>query len=395
MRLKSIAYFKARSLRYQLLTLFGYSAILVALIYIMMPVTHWLNDEILPKLPVGRKFRASVLIELPSEPLPQSVLDLPQQVFAYQSQPKLELIGVGKKVHLETSPPTIEIGLFPRYRERVLKVDSKAEFYFDAPSLALLIQKLRFGEKGKKLRTLIRKAQQDFQNSMRRIWPLFKLTFAKYLNETELNKLLHDEFIMTSLQSALLSEINQRVTLTELKKNLSNLPELEQFLSIATGELSSSKLSQKALLGLFRGGKKAYKDTTKEMKTLWSDDRLFNDSFHCVLQALSQQGTWSTQILSKLLKKQNSSLCKQVKRSLNEMAMSGLKESAKEFSSQAWDNLYREKDSLIELSQSAGKKITHELKFKPILQGFWYHLNSHIELQDYVIQNYGRDSWSR
>ncbi len=393
MKIRSITYFRARSLRYKLLTLATYFILISGLILAIMPIILWLKTEMLPKLPWGRSFRASVLIELPSQPLPKFVIDHPEHVYAYQSQPKLELVGIGKAIDTKSLPATIEISLFPQYRDSILKVDSRAEFYFDSPSLALLVQKIRFGKKGKQLGAILTQIQSELQQSMQRLWPFLKEAFKKYFNESELRQLANDPYLLSTIQIAFLSEVQTRLNIKKVKADLSNIPEFEQLLSLATGELSSSKLSKKTLSGMFQGSKQAYKDTTQEVKVLWQDKVLLKDSFNCFIHAVSHSGEWSTRILSALIHNQDSRLCNQVYKSMNGVVISGLKEGAKEFSSQAWDNLDREKATVIKLGKSASSKVVDELKVKPIMLGFWHTLEAHQELQSYIIKQYGQSSW--
>ena len=72
-----------------------------------------------------------------------------------------------------------------------------------------------------------------------------------------------------------------------------------------------------------------------------------------------------------------------------------MKEGAKEFSSQAWDNLYRDRNKVLSLGKSAGSKVVSELKLKPILKGFWQNLKSHDDLHHYVIKTYGLETWEK
>lgn len=395
MKLRSIAYFKARSLRFKLFIIFWYPICLVALINLILPITDWALDDVFPKLPIGKHFRTSVLIELPQTPLPKRLLTQPEQVLAYQSEPHLELVGVGKKFRLDSTPPTIEIGLFPSYRNKLLKPDSQAVFYYDSPSLALLIQKVQYGEKRNKLNRVIVKVRHDFQKSMNRIWPHIKDSLASYFEDAEVSNLLHDPIIMNALKGALISEVQQRITISKLKDRLSQIPEIDKFLIIATGELSSSKLSQKALQGVFIGAKQGYKTTSKEVKSLWADDILFKDSVHCFIETLSHKGAWSARVLSTFLSQQDSRLCKKLKSSLNGLVLYGMKAGAKEFSNQAWDNLYRDRNTVLSLGKSAGVKVIDELKVKPILKGFWRNIKSQDDLHQYIISSYGVETWEK
>ena len=396
--LPSFDYFIARGRAYKLMLCVFWLCLSIIVYLCIRPISFWIIDDLAPKLPIGETLRIPILVKINTTDYPQiNALQSPQKVLAYQTTPRLELVGVGTKVIQETATTSsaIELGIFPKFKNHIFKTDTTADFYYDSPSLLLLIQELMYSPKGMPLRRKLTHLKTQFMEGWQAIWPTVKHHLSKHLTSDELQLIIRDPVIHNAIKVGLVNDISQMVSLEHLEQTIFNIPEVKHLISIATHKINTSRLAEHALRGLYSGGKTEFKETNKLIGQLWNDNVLFQDSAHCIGFIFGQSFTWGGQLLSRFLQDKNSKLCGQIKTSINQTMVSALSQSGKDFASQAWNNVYEQRQVALKLGSQATKSVIKELKVVPVLKRFWAGVQQDKTLHNYVIKKYGNDTWQR
>ena len=396
--LPSFDYFMARGRAYKLMLFLFWLCVSISVYLCLRPASLWIVDDLAPKLPIGETLRIPILVKIDTAENAQlKSLQSPHKVLAYQTTPRLELVGVGTKIiqQSSTTSSAIEMGIFPKFKNHIFRADTTAAFYYDSPSLLLLIQELIYSPKGKTLRRKLTQLRTQFLEGWRGIWPTVKHHLSTHLASNELQLIIRDPVIHNAIKVGLVNEISQTVSLAHLEQKLLDIPEVKHLISLATYKIDSSRLAEQAFRGLYLGGKTEVKDTGKLIGQLWDDDTFFQDSAHCIGFIFGQSFTWGGQFLSRFLQDKSSKLCGQLKTSVNQTMVSALSQSGKDFASQAWENVYEQRQVALKLGSQATKSVIKELKVVPVLKRFWAGVQQDKILHNYVIKKYGNDTWQR
>ena len=98
-----------------------------------------------PRLPLGKSSHTPILVD--TEQLTRQEIKYlsghVNRVVAYQTQPRLELVGIGHRLRERPhGQVALEIGLLPHRAQVLLKSDTRMELKMSAPSMILLLQEL-------------------------------------------------------------------------------------------------------------------------------------------------------------------------------------------------------------------------------------------------------------
>ena len=227
-----------RSLPYKLMLLTGTFVMGLLIWFVMRPIAIQSWQSIGPKLPIGASGRTPVLVE--TEHLTQSEIkqlnEQVQRVVVYQTRPRLELIGIGHRLrHQDEGQVLLEIGLLPHRSQELLRSDTLMELKMSAPSMILLLQELIYSSRGQKLKNDLNRLRIRIVRSWQRLWPPIEQTLVDKLPPDLFQRVIHDDYIMSRLQSALATQVRAQVNFEQMGHKLKKSPAILTFCLFTSG----------------------------------------------------------------------------------------------------------------------------------------------------------------
>ena len=350
-----------------------------------------------PKTPLGAASRTAVLVE--THHLTHSDLaqlgDKIERVVAYQTRPRLELVGVGHRLrHQDAEHITLEIGLLPQHAQRLLKHDTRMELKMSAPSVLLLIQELFYAPRGRQLREDLTLLRAKIAESWQRLWPPVERALARHLPPNIFQSIMSDEYVMGRLQSALAAQVRSQVDFERAGRALKDSPELHSLMHLMTDQMSYLDIGEEALAGSWRALGSELSQLKHTLRPKWGSIELIWDGARCSGRVLTMDSSLVSRALRVLMGKTESRICNHLSDSMRDVALTGAREGGRAVLTHAWGQVKANPNETFQLGKNFGERALKELNAKPVLEAFGSMVQADVGLRDHVKSEYGPRAWS-
>ncbi len=403
----SPTYFSARNRLSQVLVIGAVIIVITVSWAALMPIIEWVKAELSPRMSSSESLKNSVVIDIPnlnSDDF-EEIRARPQRVLVYQTKPTLELIGRGVSItwakplgssstQSSSRPGSLTVGVFPKYVDRVFRVDSVGEFLVESPSMMLLLRDLLFSARGEAIRAELIVLKEEVSTRWQRIWPLLTTSLSQHLRSQDLAQITGDPVIISRIKQSLMNEIQTHIEFEGMGARLAKLPEVNELVSLATEEMNITQLREKTVKGLLTQTHIEAKRSKRVIVDLWREDRLLSDSTACLFKG-AKRYHWGAKLLGYIYKTDHSRLCTSLSASTSRTLVGGLRAGGEDFVSQAWERAYEQRERSTTLGVEAAGSIAKELKVRPVLHDFWSRIKSDEQLYHYVKTKYGESTWRR
>ena len=327
----------------------------------------------------------------------------PHGVVAHLQAPHLELVGIGEEVTELSSAAcqrVLKVGLLPKQADFLLRRGVRVTLSVETPSASLLAEDLLNSPRGQQLQRDALQAKSELTRRVQDLLPQIKTALQRHLDSELAQKLLSDPVLLEALQTAVTTELIDRVNWAEIATDTFASEELATLGELALRHVNGWDVARDAWKGGNQGIKetskavdKAYEELSEEGLTLWDASVC---SFKAGLVGTGLVDPLMAPIISGLLsatKGAKSHICDELLKGPKRVVVSALKGGAKRFAQESYESLKLHGDESLSASRRLAAQAWRRAEAGTRLQTFWLAIAGNEALRQHIIAQYGEPVW--